>query len=528
MTTPSSIVDFSRYLPPGIYTNPTAGPQLSINSALPTAIGLFGTTLGYRNYVQSILINPDTNSSTPAINQTLAQAGINTSTLVVTNPNSGQVYTLNTDYTIVNVGGTNGTNNALYTISRVISGHIQAGQTVQLSYQYTNAAYYQPQIFYTYQDVVAAYGAPFNSTTGAIQSELTLGAKFAFYNGAYQVVCVAVNPANPSAPTVGDYYNALNSFYDQALIALIVCCNGSMQPLQQLIQEHVDQQSANRFERRAIIGMDGSVTPVPSSQRIINAQELVDERIALVSPATFKYYSPELSAPVVIGGQFVACALAGIVMRESFANPLTHEVIVGFSGVDEIVLDQQKSFESQNGLMVVEMAPPNGTVMWVRHGVTTSPQDLLHREWSITGQQDAMVYELRAYLQNANLIGQPIYDYTLINVKGSAQAALQSLVTNGVIDNYQGLTVRQLISNPDVLEISFSWKPAFPLNYIVLTFGISLTTGSVTTTGGSTTNTDFNSVSNTATTLNGIANTSVPTSAAINDFGGPSNTLRRD
>ena len=519
---PTQIIDFSRYLPPGIYTNPIAGPQLGINTALPTAIGIFGTTIGFRHFIESLLINPDTNDTTPAINRTLAQAGIDTSSIIVTNPNSGQIYTLNTDYTVVNTGGLNGSNDALYTLSRVISGHISPGNTVQIQYHYTNAAYFNPYTFYDYADVVTAYGAPFNTTTGAIQSELTLAAKFAFLNGAYQIVCVAVNPANPAAPTVGDYYNALNGFYDQALIAIIVCANGSMQPLQQLIQEHVDQQSANRFERVAIIGMDGTVTPVPSSQRILNAEELFDERIVLLSPDRFTYYSPELNNSIVLGGQFMAATLAGMAMNMSWAQPLTRKIITGWTNVPEIMLDGLKSFESSNGLMVIEMAPPNGQRIWVRHGVTTDNADLLHREWSIIRQQDAMVYTLRAYLNDANLIGQPIYPYTLINVKASVEAGLQSLIVNSLIVDYTGLTVRQLLTNPDVLEVRFSWLPAFPLNYIVLTFGISLTTGSIATAGA---NPLSGNLTNNSVGSNGPTITA-PSQSSINDFGGPSNTLQ--
>jgi hypothetical protein len=524
VSTPTQVIDFSRYLPPGVYTNPTAGPQLALNNVVPTAIAIFGLSIGFNSFVQTITVQADVNDTTPAINQTLAQEGINTSTISVTNPNSGQQYTLNTDYTIVNVGGTNNTSDALYTISRVISGHINPGQAVQISYQYTDPAYFEPKTFYTYNDVVSTYGAPFNLTTGAIQSELTLACKFAFLNGAYQIMTVAVDPANPSSPTVGDYYNALNQFYDQALVALVVCANGSFQPLQQLIQEHVDQQSANRFERRAIIGMDGTVTPVPSSQRIINAQELYDERIALVSPATFTYYSPELSQSIVLGGQFMAASLAGMVMAQSFVQPLTHKSVTGWTNVAEIELDSLKSFESQNGLMVVEMAPPNAQKIWVRHGVTTNSTDLLHREWNIIGQQDVMVYTLRAYLDNANLIGQPIYDYTLINVKSAVEAALQSLVVNSIIVDYTGLSVRQLITNPDVLEASFSWLPAFPLNYIVLTFGISLSTGAVTSQGSTANVSDFTSTQSTTATTGVTA----PSSSTINDFGGSSNTLQSD
>jgi hypothetical protein len=82
---------------------------------------LFGLSVGHQHYIESLIINPDTNDTTPAINRTLAHEGINTSSLKVINPNTGALYALNTDYTIVNTGGTNGTRNALYTISRVIS-----------------------------------------------------------------------------------------------------------------------------------------------------------------------------------------------------------------------------------------------------------------------------------------------------------------------------------------------------------------------------------------------------------------------
>lgn len=515
-------IDFSTYLPPGVYTNPTPGPQLAVNSSLPTAVGLFGMSLGYMAFIESVLINPDIDSGTlPAVNRTLAQQGINQSTVVVINPNSGAVYALNTDYTILHIDGTLNTANATYTIQRVIvGGHILAGDTVQITYQYTNPQYYTPYIFFDYADVVTAYGAPFDTVTGTIQSELTLGAKFAFLNGAYQVVCVAVNPANPSAPTTGDYYNALVQLADEPLIGVVVPCTG-IQPLQELVQEHVDQQSQNRFERRAIMGVDGTTTAVPSSQRIIDAQEITDQRVMLVSPATFSYYSPEISNSVILGGQFMAASLAGMTMSLSFAQPLTRKRLTGWTGVVESQPDGEKTLESSNGLCVVEVN--NRQIIQVRHGVTTDPSDLLTREWSIIGQQDAMVYRLRDYLEDANLIGQPIYAYTLVNVKASAEAALQSLIRDGLLVDYVGLAARQLLTNPDVIEVSYGWLPAFPLNYIVVTFSVSLSTGDITSNSGSTTNqANVTSAGQVSTTI------STPSSSSINDFGGISNTLMSD
>ena len=143
MTQPSQLIDFSKYQPPGVYTNPLAGPQLAVNSQQPTAVGLFGLTIGYRTFTETLVIGSDTSDTTPAINRTLAQTGINLSTVVVRNISTGQAYSTPSDYTVVPTGGTTGTPNAQVTVCRVIGpgSNILPGQTVQVSYQYTDQTY---------------------------------------------------------------------------------------------------------------------------------------------------------------------------------------------------------------------------------------------------------------------------------------------------------------------------------------------------------------------------------------------------
>lgn len=529
----TTAIDFSHYLPPGVYTQSMPGPQLAVNSSLPTAVGIIGQALGYRTFIQTVQINTDIDDTHPSPTQTLANSGIDKTTIIVRNTSTGVPYgtaILNNgvatgkydgsgQYTVVLISGTDGTSNALYAIERVIGGHINQGDYVQVSYNYTDPTYYTPYIFYDYDDVRAAYGDPFNVSTGTIQSELSLMAKFAFLNGAYQVVCNAVlSSTSPGNATIGDYGNALDNLKDQALVAVVVAATGA-QPLQALIQEHVDQQSSSRFERRAILGLDGTTVAVPSSTRIIDAQELTDQRLLMVSPATFNYFSPELNTSITLGGQFMAACLAGMTVAMSFAMPLTRKRIAGWTGVAEFMQEGQKNLESQNGLCVIEKT--RSQLIQVRHGITTDPTDLLSREWSIIGQQDAMVYRMRDYLESDNLIGQPIYPFTLTNVKGSAEAALQSLIRDGLIVDYIGLKVRQLATNPDVLEVSYSWLPAFPLNYIVVTFNVTLSTGTVTSTTGSSAN-----QANVSSTSQTNTNVGIPTSSSINDFGGDSNTLQ--
>jgi len=476
-------IDFTRYQPPGVYTEAVGGPQLAVRSSVPTAVAIFGQSVGYRTFRESLRINPDEDPETPAVNRTLSKRGIITSSVKVVDPNSGQEFFEGTDYVIHRVAAGEdaeaGTRDDLYTLKRVIDGgHIDPGSTVQLSYRYTDPTYFEVYSLYDYDDVRDLYGEPFDAA-GNIQSELTLAAKFAFMNGASTVLACAVDPEDPETVTMGDYADALDKFRDEEQIAIIVPATGAT-PIQALVQQHVRAQSNNKYERRAIIGMDGSVNPVLSSQRIANAQTLSDQRIALISPSSFRYYAPELNQEITLGGQFMAAAVAGKSVSDIAAMPLTRKSVLGFIGPAESQREGEKNLESSQGLMVVEKT--RRQQVQVRHGVTTDTTDLHTREWSIIGQADVMVYRVRDYLDADGLIGMPIYDTTITQVKASAEAALQSLVRDEIIRGYRNLKARQIETLPDVIEVRYEWRPAYPLNYIVVRYSIAVESGEITTT----------------------------------------------
>lgn len=537
-------IDFSlsRYNPPGIYTNPINGPQLAVNSSLPQAVGIVGQTIGYTTYTESISFN-DTNEETPQV-YNLTQKGIKKDTIVVRNKDTliaypGVAEGNTSKYTVENVSNGEGNSNSVYGLKRNpdSSGEFNTGigptETVQVSYEYADTEYYKAKPFYTYRDVVSYYGEALtvwkdenNNPHWKIGSEISLAAKFAFLNGAYQVACAPVKPSsvnttnNEPIATDTDYADALDKLSDDPSIAIVVSCRGVNDGIIRDFRTHISKQSNTRFERRAILGFDGSTTTVPSSTRrgFANFSDNLDvgNRVMLVSPSAFYHYSTEVGKRIKLGGQYMAAALAGLSVSMSFAMPLTHKYPVGWNGVDdaESISDGLMTTESADGLAVIEYDRRKN--IRVRHGVTTDASDLISREWSITGQQDALVFRLRDYLEDANLIGQPIYSYTLVNVKASAEAALQSLVRDNLLVDYTGLSVRQLLTNPDVIEISFGWKPAFPLNYIVLTFGVNLTSGSM----------NANTISGNSKNYTSTTQITAPASNYINDFGGTSNTLQ--
>lgn len=468
--------DTSHYNAPGVYTQGVPGPQIGVNSTAPTAIALFGDTVGYRSDTQTLVIPAD-QSGTAQPTVALRQKGVNESSVVVRDLITGSAYINSTDYTIQAITGPSGVTqgfDSTYTITRVIGGGLAVATQIQVSFNYTDTTYFQPTSYFSFNDVQNAYGPPMD-VNGNIISELTLGCYFAFQNGASQIIACAVDPtANP--PILADYEGALNKFQVIDSIAVVVPCTGN-QSLFSAVQSHVDTESINSHERRAILGMDGSVTAVSSATRITNAQSINDDRVAMLSPATVTYYNPNLNTTQVLGAQFLACAVAGVNAVNSPATPLTRKTIAGFVNIAESESEPQKDQEAQAGLMVCENT--NQGTMRVRHGVTTEPGTLITREWTITGQSDAMVYQLRSFLDGDGLIGGVINALTMPNIQASASAALANLVQNGVILGYKGLAVNQLINSPDVVEITFAWQPSIPLNYILVSYSIDTTTGNI-------------------------------------------------
>lgn len=480
-------LDFNRYQTPGVYTEAIPGPQISVQTPSPTAVGIFGMTIGYRNDVEIVRIPTDqvpagtSDPAAPVPSKDFRQAGVKKETIKVANAVTGELFIPETDYTIVNTkhGDDNiaGTRDDYYAVQRTKDGAIKEGDNVSVSYTYINDAYFQPQTFYTYNDVQDVYGKPFNDL-GEIQSELTLAARFAFQNGAQRIMCVAVDAANPATPKLSEYEDALSKFDGEPDISVIVPATG-MQQIQQTVLAHVNTQSQSNYERRAIVGRDGSVTPVTSQQLIADAQSFSSRRVTLVAPAAIKFYASELNKEIVIGGQFLAAALAGVAVSRNPADPLTRKSVVGFAGFVTNTHDGEKQLMAQSGVCVIEKTRTNN--IRVRHGVTTKTNTIFDREWSIVGQEDSMVFRLRAYLDADGLIGTMINDLTLINVKASADAALQSLIRDNVIRGYRELRVRQLSTTPDVIEVSFEWQAALPLNYIIVRYSINTSTGDVST-----------------------------------------------
>lgn len=476
------MIDFTKYKAPGVYSEVVPGPQIGVNSTTPGAVGIVGDTQRFQSAVETLVL-PASGASAPTKNQ-----GVSTTSVVVSNPVTNQVYTLTTDYTVGVVTNGAGTLDDQITITPTAGGALAGGNvSVNVAYNYRNANFSTPQRFSSWNDVRNAYGPALDPNTGRVVSELSLAANFAFLNGAQSVVCVALDRVDTAAPVIQDYVTALDKLTGVDDISIV--CSASGDPaLHTYLKQHVNTCAANKKERRAIVGRDGTVTAVPTATRQSSASAIKDVRVAHVSPSTAYYVNPTNNTTILLGGQFLAAAVAGYSVSQPPQIPLTRKPVLGFSDVGEKMSESQMNTETQAGLMVVEKTR-QGQVR-VRHGVTTDPSNVLTREWNILGQQDALSYRVRDSLDNDQLIGSVINDLTLINVKASVDSALQSLLQGGTINDYNGLAVTQSSTSPDVIQVTFNWKASMPLNYIVAQYSIDMTTGSLSAdaTGGLGTN----------------------------------------
>jgi hypothetical protein len=400
--------------------------------------------------------------------------------IVLTDVNTGKVYTITTDYLVVQNTGVDtvaNTNDDSFTFTRVLAGTLAAGSTVRITYKYTDATFFNATTFTDTFDVQDAYGAAFDSS-GTLTSPLTLASQLAFANGATEIVAVAVSYSG--APVLSDYQAALAKLEDIESIAVVMPATG-LNTLFASVSNHVNLQSQNRRERRAIVGVDGHTSAVSSATRIGYAQGVANRRVMMVSPGTIKYFSTAANLEVTIAGYFMGAALAGLSVSQGVSMPLTRKVLTGFTDITEILSEQQKNTEATAGLCVVEQMR-SGQQIRVRHGITTDPTSLYTREWTITGQEDRLAIQVRNYLDASGIIGSVISDTTLASVKAQVIGALGILQDNGDIQAWRNIQTRQLINNPDVIQVQFEWQASIPLNYILVRYSIDLTTGNVTQT----------------------------------------------
>ncbi len=500
-----TIPSFASYTAPGVYVAPTNTPIVTVGGTTAQVPAIVGPALGYRTAVQSFLVYAASGAILTFTGVfTTEQTGppvIAAPVVVVTGTST--VLTLGTDYTLTVTPDPSG--NAALAVTSVfrVSGspNISDGAQVTITYCYADASYYQPQLFTNLQAVISAYGQPLVSSapttpnTSQVSSPLSYGAQVAFAAGASQVWCLACNPAEGTlqqqfaaawpqlltiasatilVPVFPDYLTAIASPSTVPEYVLAIATE---------LDEACDAAAAAGFPRIGFLGLpidySESLTPIPSFTAQIN-----DERLVLVYPEIVQAYSSQTRQVFLASACYLAAFLAGVLSTLPVNTGLTGQpVSAGFALTAAEVAAMTPAFMNTiaaSGVTVVYQTMNGGLA--VRQGLTTQMADLNTREISMVRQSDALLLMLETGLQASGLIGSPITATMVATVQGAITSILQQAVNQAVIISFTNLSVQQVAypgGDPTIIQCSFAYAPAVPLNYITVTYSIDLSNGLV-------------------------------------------------
>ncbi len=214
-----------------------------------------------------------------------------------------------------------------------------------------------------------------------------------------------------------------------------------------------------------------------------NIQDIANYSVAAAYGFTYRcvYFYPDQivvnagGSNVLVSGYYLAAAAAGYENADlDLANPLTNKVLSGFTilsskAYSTSILQQLAAA----GVTTLQPVAGGGSVVW---GITTSQSGFPEeQEISIVFIRDRVAKVLRSGF--SGFIGTPQDSNTATVLNTEAVILLNSLITQGLITSYQGLSVVQDSVDPRQWDISVSIQPTYPINWIY----IKVTVGNLTT-----------------------------------------------
>lgn len=494
--------DFTRYLPPGVYVEDNSDPIVTSTGLPPSVVAIIGPALGYQTATETLQIH----SSTGAV---LANQGIFVT--AVTGPPAiaapvvrkldGTLLSEGIDYTFtVDSSGTGGSQGSVTTIQRISnSPNVDDGDTVTIAYAYADTGYYQPQQHTDYDTVLSMYGlpmvtvAPANPNASQVASPLSLAAKVAIENGAATVLTVATNPSDGDLRSqLQKAYAKIATNYSATLVCPVlpddlVVSSGTVaafvQQLAQDLKSHVENASNAGYARIGFFGTPRNYSETDLSQEAL-AGSINSRRVVLVYPHNLLMFNSATNQMAEVSGSYLAAAAVARLSALPTAQGLTKQAVSSFQGLPDVIRQTMtkayKDLLSGSGVAVAEIDRLNR--LSIRHGVSTDMSALNTREISMTRVADTLYALVQLGMEAADLIGQPIDAEMTSRVKAALTSILEQAKLSEVIVDYIDLKVRQQVppsGDPSVIECKFAYRPAVPLNYIVVQFQLNLTTGEV-------------------------------------------------
>lgn len=169
---------------------------------------------------------------------------------------------------------------------------------------------------------------------------------------------------------------------------------------------------------------------------------------------------------VYFDGSVLAAAAAGKIC--SYSNPATTLTRKQISGLS---LERQFS-KADIRLMGAEGATvfyTTGAQVVCSHWLTPDLRDAATQEASVTEIEDAIKWQLDVVL-DAAYVGELITPGILTSIKGTVETSLDEFIRLGTIVDYSNVAVSFSSTDPRNVEIAFEVLPAYPVNWIDITF----------------------------------------------------------
>jgi hypothetical protein len=497
------------YIPPGVTVDELLSPSITSNLATPTTIGLVGLSAGAITRTDLITLIGTTAVTLPSIpvDGTLATI-VSVKDSDPTKAAAG--YNVTTGYTVTTTTATNADQAVAsltnHTIARngTATTPIPDGNSVYVTYTYTTVDYFAPIRLDNMSDIQDRFGSAWDTTGTSINSALSHAAQIAFENGASDLVLqplffnnagVKQQPTSTQAAAQATWADNFTSLRDIEDINVVVPVAGQSQAnvtdsaqlaIIQSAQDHAKYMLDQEQYVVIIAAEDSSTSSLNATQTTIQGHAstlqaryggTLNEQTVLLNTGKFLRPQPgSFGGNLYVGGQFVAAALAGMLAARSVSQSLTRKIVSGFVGIADPRTKLQKNADAAAGLLVLEQKI---RLVQVRHSITLDNTSTARRELSVVRAKYRMIESLRDTLDT--IIGDVIADDTAPGVVASAvRNVLEALKGAGDLVNYSDIQARTTSLDPTIIEVRFSYRPAFPINYINIVFSLDLTTQTLT------------------------------------------------
>lgn len=496
----------NAYVPPGVSVSEEVDPSISPILATSSTVALVGLSEGSIIKTDAVTLNAEEAVTLPGVETTAAMASnaiisvVDAINPAISEALEGHKYAEGKTGFVFS--------NTAHTIKRGAESVIPTGNTVYVTYVYTPASYFEPVLMNNLNEITNRFGSLYKEDGVTINSPLSYGASIAFENGVQEVILqplfynnagVREIPNSTKAAEASTWSNVFTNLRDITAVNILVPVVGQSQAnvndaaqlaILEAAQDHVKFMKGQQSDIELIAGEDSSTSSNSGQKATLRTHaitlagryggETAENTVLVNMSKWFRSTPAQEGSQIAVGGQYVACAVAGMLASRPVSSSLTRKSVAGFTAPGERRELADKNADAAAGLLVIE---PKGSIIQVRHGITINTTGgAAKREISVVRAKHVVVASLIDTIET-QVIGSVIADGEApLIVRSVVIGVLEELRLGGDIVGYNSVQAAISTLDPTVIEVRFSYRPAFPVNYVNISFSLDLSTGSLETT----------------------------------------------